>query len=98
MGVHGGTDETSLMLHLTPDLVDVGAASRNVPEWMAGNRHVRFGGSVAFGWSSDDFGPDGHIGDPTVATAARGAALFAAAVDAFSEALGEIAAFGLPDR
>jgi creatinine amidohydrolase len=93
MGVHGGTDETSLMLHLAPDLVDMSRAVRNVPEQLASNRYVRFGGKVAFGWLSNDFGPDGHIGDPTSASADHGAALFEAAVVAFAEALAEIAAF-----
>lgn len=98
MGIHGGIDETSLMLHLAPETVDMSSATRNVPEHLADNRHVRFGGSVGFGWLSDDFGPDGHIGDPTGATAEHGAAIFGAAVDAFCEALGEIAAFDLPTR
>ena len=93
MGIHGGTDETSLMLHLAPDLVDMSLATRNVPERLADNRYVRFGGKVGFGWLSNDFGPDGHIGDPTAASAERGAALFEAAVTAFAEALAEIAAF-----
>lgn len=98
MGIHGGVDETSLMLHLAPDLVDMGAATRNVPEALADNRHVRFGGPVGFGWLSDDFGPDGHIGDPTGATAERGRTIFEAAVAGFADALGEIAAFDLPAR
>jgi creatinine amidohydrolase len=94
MGVHGGTDETSLMLHLAPELVDLPAASeRHVPEHLAGNRYVRFGGPVSFGWLSNDFGDAGVIGDPTAATAERGAELFAGAVDAFCAALGEIARF-----
>lgn len=93
MGIHGGTDETSLMLHLAPDLVDMSVATRNVPERLAENRYVRFGGKVGFGWLSNDFGPDGHIGDPTTASAERGAVLFDAAVTAFAEALAEIAAF-----
>lgn len=93
MGIHGGTDETSLMLHLAPDLVDMSLATRNVPERLADNRYVRFGGKVGFGWLSNDFGPDGHIGDPTAASAERGATLFEAAVTAFAEALAEIAAF-----
>ena len=93
MGIHGGTDETSLMLHLAPDLVDMSSATRNVPEKLASNRYVRFGGKVGFGWLSNDFGSDGHIGDPTLASAERGAALFEAAVDGFAEALAEIAAF-----
>lgn len=93
MGIHGGTDETSLMLHLAPDLVDMSLATRNVPERLADNRYVRFGGKVGFGWLSNDFGPDGHIGDPTAASAERGVTLFEAAVTAFAEALAEIAAF-----
>jgi creatinine amidohydrolase len=93
MGIHGGTDETSLMLHLAPHLVDVSTAVRRVPEHLAANRYVRFGGPVSFGWLSDDFGDDGHIGDPESATAARGAELFAGAVDAFCAALAEVATF-----
>jgi creatinine amidohydrolase len=96
MGIHGGADETSLMLHLAPQLVDMSSATRNVPEALADNRHVRFGGPVGFGWLSNDFGPDGHIGDPTAATAVRGAEIFAAAVDGFCAALGEISDFQLP--
>ena len=93
MGVHGGTDETSMMLHLAPHLVRMDLAERRIPEKLALNKHVRFGGRVAFGWLSDDFGPDGYVGDPTVATAERGAVLFEGAVVAFGEALREIAAF-----
>ena len=95
MGIHGGTDETSMMLHLRPERVDMTVAIRNVPEWMAGNRHVRFGGRVGFGWLSNDFGADGHIGDPTAATAERGKELFEGSVRAFGEALAEVAAFEL---
>jgi len=93
MGVHGGTDETSLMLHLAPHLVDIGAAQRRVPEALAENRYVRFGGPVSFGWMSNDFFADGYIGDPTAATAEVGKHLFEASVHGFCEALREIAAF-----
>jgi creatinine amidohydrolase len=93
MGVHAGTDETSLMLHLAPELVDVAAAGRHVPEHLAGNRYVRFGGPVSFGWLSNDFGDAGVIGDPTAASAERGTELFDGAVDAFCAALAEIARF-----
>jgi len=92
MGVHGGTDETSLMLHLAPHLVRLDLAERRVPEKINANRYVRFGGRVSFGWLSDDF-PDGYIGDPTAATAELGAHLFEGAVAAFCEALAEISQF-----
>lgn len=93
MGIHAGADETSLMLHLAPELVDMTATTRDIPDHLAQNRHVRFGGAVSFGWLSNDFSDDGVIGDPTGATAERGAELFAAAVDGFAEALTEIAQF-----
>ena len=38
MGVHGGTDETSLMLHLAPHLVNMDLAERRVPEALAMNQ------------------------------------------------------------
>jgi creatinine amidohydrolase len=85
-----------MMLHLAPELVDMSLATRNVPASLAANRYVRFGGPVGFGWLSNDFGPNGHIGDPTAATAERGAVLFDGAVEAFCGALAEVARFELP--
>lgn len=93
MGIHGGHDETSIVLYLRPDLVDMSLATRRVPDRLAENRHVRFGGSVPFGWTSDDFGPDGHIGDPVGATAREGKELFQGAVEMLCEQLAEIATF-----
>jgi creatinine amidohydrolase len=93
MGVHGGLEETSLMLHLRPELVDMSRADRWVPEHLDGYRHVRFGGSVSFGWSSDDFGPSGVIGDARRATAERGAARVEGMVAHLGEAFAEVARF-----
>lgn len=93
MGVHGGTDETSMMLHLHPELVDMSKAIREVPEHLASNRHVRFGGSVAFGWLSNDFGDHGHIGDPTQASAELGRTLVDGAIATFVDVLKEVAQF-----
>jgi len=93
MGVHAGTDETSIMLYLRPDLVDMSLAVRRIPEKLAANKHVKFGGSVSFGWMSNDFNDEGFVGDPTVATAELGKTLFEGAVDGFCSALKEIATF-----
>ncbi len=93
MGIHAGSDETSLMLHLEPDCVEMSLAARSIPEHLASNSHVRFGGRVPFGWLSNDFGETGVIGDPTSATAERGRELFDGAVADFSAALVEISSF-----
>jgi creatinine amidohydrolase len=93
-GIHAGFGETSLVLHLRPDLVDMSLAERNVPEHLADLSYVGFNGyPVQFGWMSDDFGPSGVVGDPTGATAERGAEIFAEAVRNAVGALHEIQRF-----
>jgi creatinine amidohydrolase len=96
MGVHAGRDETSVMLHLRPELVDMSLAERSVPETLAGAEHVRFGGSTAFGWSSDDLAENGVIGDPTLASAALGARLWDGMRASAAATLAEVATFAFP--
>ena len=93
MGIHGGYEETSVVLHLAPELADMATARRHVPERLADNRHVRFGGGVSFGWLSNDFGPSGLIGDPTGASAEAGQQMFETVVRTLGEQLAEVAAF-----
>jgi len=93
MGVHGGTDETSVMLHLAPHLCDMSKAERRIPEGLIDNTYVKFGGRVSFGWLSNDFFDDGYIGDPTTASAELGKELFEGSVTAFCDALREISTF-----
>lgn len=93
MGIHGGLNETSVFMHLRPDLVDLSRAERKVPEALAQNEHVKFGGSVSFGWLSNDFDDAGYIGDPTGATAERGAQLFDHAVNRLGDQMAEISEF-----
>jgi creatinine amidohydrolase len=89
MGVHGGHGETSLMLHLRPELVHLDRAQARVPVALREYEHIGFGKPVSFGWTSDDFGPDGHIGDPTGATAEDGKEFFEAAVARLAEVIAE---------
>ncbi|WP_236795623.1 creatininase family protein [Amycolatopsis sp. GM8] len=94
LGIHGGAAETSLVLHLRPELVDLSRAERWVPEHLASFQHIGFNGRpVSFGWLSDDFGTPGVIGDPTQATPAYGEVLWEASVRQAVESLREIARF-----
>jgi creatinine amidohydrolase len=63
---------------------------------MATRRRVRFGGDVPFGWVSSDLHLSGVVGDPTLASAERGALLVEGMVASLAEALAEIAAFEFP--
>ncbi|BDZ41512.1 creatinine amidohydrolase [Paraoerskovia sediminicola] len=93
LGVHGGHSETSFMLHLRPELVHMELAERRVPENLLAYEHIGFGKPVSFGWLSDDFGPDGHVGDPTTATADIGKVQFEAAVDQLARVIVEASTF-----
>jgi len=93
MGIHGGHGETSLMLHLRPELVHMALAVRRVPEGLREYELIGFGKPVSFGWTSDDFGPDGHIGDPTGATAEHGKVLFDGAVERLAAVIVEASRF-----
>ena len=94
MSIHGGAAETSIILHLRPDLVDLALAKRSVPEHIAAMERIGFNGKpVSFGWLSDDFGPSGVIGDPTGASDEFGRVLFETSVATAAATLADIAAF-----
>lgn len=93
-GIHAGWGETSVVMHLAPHLVAKELPPRNVPERIAALTHIGFNAKpVMFGWTSDDFGPDGVIGDPTGANPEDGRRIFEAGVDFVAEALTEIDGF-----
>jgi creatinine amidohydrolase len=93
MGIHAGVEETSIMLHLRPDLVRLDLGVRSVPEHLTSFERVRFGGAVSFGWLSSDFGTDGTLGDPTGATAEHGKEQYEAMLVAAGLSFAEIARF-----
>jgi len=96
--VHGSAGETSMVLHLRPDLVHMDLARRSIPDWLSDYRRVGFGSEVSFGWTSRDIMPSGVVGDPTLASADAGKVLFEASVARLAESMAEVAAFSFPER
>lgn len=88
-GDHGGDMETSLVLHLRPDLVVMAQAGdgRRVP-WTIPSL-AQPGVWTPRPWSQTH--PDTGAGDPTAATAAKGAEYFAAVTDAISGVIVDVA-------
>ncbi len=59
-GIHAGHGETSMIMHLRPELVDASKFEATVPAHIGDFRHIGFNGKpVTFGWLSNDFGPTG---------------------------------------
>ncbi|MBO4220875.1 creatininase family protein [Bradyrhizobium neotropicale] len=74
-GIHGGQSETSVMLHLHPELVEMHHAENFVPLSVEIERESQMLGPEAgarFGWQAQDLHPKGACGDATKATAELG--------------------------
>lgn len=98
--IHGGDIETSVMLALHPDKVDMGKAQSfpsRQSEYAARFTHLRAYGPHAFGWIMSDLNAEGVAGDARAATAARGEALLVHAVSGFLALLADVAAFDVSD-
>ena len=77
-GIHGGLVETSLMLHLRPDLVRMQHAADFRSAWLAQENAMSVlipEGGVGFGWEAQDLHPSGALGEACAATADLGAAI-----------------------
>jgi creatinine amidohydrolase len=96
LGIHGGIGETSVMLYLKPELVDMDKAERSVPSWVHDYRYLGFGKAAEFAWLSSDLSPSGVVGDPTLADAELGEKTFASSVTGLGEVLEELMGFHFP--
>jgi len=98
IGIHGGFIETSVMLALRPDLVDM-AKARDFPsrqsEFARDFAHLRAYGPHAFGWKMGDLSRDGVVGNAAAASAEAGEAILDHAARGFIELLGDVARFDL---
>ena len=97
-GIHGGAIETSMMLHLRPELVEMSLAEDFVPasvEIEHQNQVLRPEGKTGFGWQAEDLHPAGVCGDATRATAALGAILVERSAAALARLAGEVEAYPL---
>ncbi len=69
-GIHGGDNETSLMLYFRPDTVDMSKAEDF--RWVHQQGDIPPVGPVAHGWIASDVNPAGVAGEAHLATAEKG--------------------------
>ena len=92
-GIHAGDIETSMMLALRPDQVDMTKAQNFSST--SQDRAEKFsilgdGRSAKLAWQMQDYNPLGAVGDAAAATAAKGCAVLDAAGRSFAQLLFEI--------
>jgi creatinine amidohydrolase len=93
--IHGGEVETSLLLHLRPDLVrrDAIADFKGLPhELAAQNSMLGVENPVGIGWLSEDLHAAGVCGNAARANAERGAKHLDYLADRLVTLIGEVAA------
>lgn len=98
--IHGGEIETSVMLALCPEQVDLTKAASfpsRQSEFSTRFRHLRAYGPHAFGWKMSDLNPSGVAGNAAAATAEKGEAILAHAVNGIIELLDDVAAFDVEE-
>ncbi|MDA4847196.1 creatininase family protein [Hoeflea poritis] len=96
IGIHAGEIETSVMLALHPDLVDIARAADfdSFQETMEHSAtHLRAYGPHAFGWKMADLNPAGATGNALAATADKGRALIAHSARGLVELLEDVHRF-----
>ena len=93
-GLHGGETETSLMLHLHPELVrvdrlkdfeSVAQALAKKNKWLGAEK------PIGFGWKAQDLNPAGVAGNAAQASAEQGATYLAHLGKSLAELLIEVA-------
>lgn len=96
-GIHANDWETSILLALEPDLVDMDKAVRAFPQFPESQNLSLTQGNAVVAWLTRDWSPTGVFGDATVATVEKGRARLEACVVKLAEVLMEISRFELPE-
>lgn len=97
-GIHGGDMETSVMLHMRPELVRMEHARdfrSTQSDYIERFDRLRAHGPVQFGWQAGDLNPAGTVGNASAATAAKGAAIVAHQAHAFVDLCRDVTAFDI---
>ena len=97
-GIHGGEYETSALLALHPELVEMQHAGDFASASIQMEREGRIlmpEGGIGYGWQTQDLHPSGACGNAAAADAERGAIALDRAADRFVALLREVADFPL---
>jgi creatinine amidohydrolase len=95
-GIHGGAVETSIMLHLHPELVHMDRARNFVSRSIAveaENAVLRVEGSTGIGWQTQDLNQAGACGDATRANASLGEQLIERAARALAALAADVSRY-----
>ena len=95
-GIHGGDAETSLMLALMPELVDMDQAVTEYPHGLPEGSMLSMEGANPFAWVTRDLTKSGVLGDAKAATREKGEQILDSLVDGWTELIEDMYKFEQP--
>lgn len=96
LGIHAGDAETSLMLSVLPDQVQMQKAIAEYPHGLPEESLLSMEGKLPFAWTTRDLSQSGVLGDPTVATKEKGDRLLDSVSDGWVQVIQDIYKFQQP--
>ncbi len=87
LGIHAGDAETSLLLALLPDQVNLEAAVAEYPQGLPRDGVLSLEGALPFAWMTRDLSRSGVIGDPTTASRTKGDRILESLTEGWVQAL-----------
>lgn len=93
--IHAGEIETSIMMYLFPNLVDLKKAKKEFPEKFMELSYISFNSKIDFSWLTKDLSNSGVIGNPLKASEEKGKVLFKKIVEELCKLIKEFKALKL---
>jgi creatinine amidohydrolase len=95
-GIHAGDAETSIILSLLPDQVNMSQAVREYPQGLPENSLLSMEGKLPFAWLTKELSQSGVMGDATAATKEKGDRLLASVSDGWVQVIKDVYRFRQP--
>ena len=92
-GLHGGETETSMILAIAPELVQMDKATQQYPDFPDTDTSLFFFGRTSVAWLAHDWSETGIYGDATLGTAEKGEALINEAIKTLTKLFTVISRF-----
>jgi creatinine amidohydrolase len=96
LGIHAGDVETSLMLSILPDLVQMDRAVCEYPQGLPENSLLSMEGPLPFAWVTRDLTRSGVLGNATIASKEKGDRLLSSLTTGWVQVITDIHQFRLP--
>lgn len=95
-GIHAGDAETSIMLSLLPEQVQMEQAVKEYPQGLPENSLLDMEGKLPFAWLTKELSTSGVMGDATVATKEKGDRILQSVADGWVRVIQDIYKFRQP--